>query len=205
MKTTNIYFPKFPWFYESILSSVVDSAEDYEIENFIEDWQLGKWAWYDELTNIIEIDYKATHEQMAKDWYKLAKSKLPNIKEDTGIELLDYAKMVSPNYYNYSTDEIDIIVQYDTGKTIAYLENNIEEFAKYIKEENTSYDGFMAFFPNEYTDYVANGDFEPWELTQIIDFYIDQWEKWKYSLDENFNDSIIMELQCELIYTLLNK
>ena len=52
------------------------------------------------------------------------------------------------------------------------LYNNKISFTKYIKDHNTSYDGYIPSGTNVFDDYIKSDDFEAFELTQIIDFYI---------------------------------
>jgi len=73
---------------------------------------------------------------------------------------------------------VNISIDYDIEKIIQYLNDNREEFTKYIKENNTSYDGFIAFLENTFDDYIKDlrDDCKEAQLTQVIDFYIENME-----------------------------
>ena len=194
-----IYLPKFPWFYESILSSIVDSQEEYMIENLIEDWKIDKNSLdtYSDMSDIIDIDYKKTHDGVAKQWTSLFIDILPDLEKDTWLKIVAYESLWSPKYYNFSTDEVNANIEYDIEKIVQYLEKNRDDFTKYIKENNTSYDGFIAYLDNTFDDYIKalRDDTKESELTQVIDFYIEQ-----NKLEENI-DNIHYDIEVCLEYT----
>ena len=70
----------------------------------------------------------------------------------------------SPREYNFSTDTLDFEVEINKTKLLQTLKNleTDQEFSKYLKDNFTSYDGFMSFTPNNYhdlkTQIVGEGD-----------------------------------------------
>ncbi len=60
----------------------------------------------------------------------------------------------SPREYNFKTDELDFTVDIDETKLREALEalRGDAEFAVYLREHFTSYDGFMSFTPNNYAE-----------------------------------------------------
>jgi hypothetical protein len=90
---------------------------------------------------IVDIDYKKNHDSYARAWYDKVKETIATrLLEDTSIRLMDYEKLVSPQFYNYSTDEVQISIEYDYDRMIQYLRDNEETFSQYILEKNTSYE-----------------------------------------------------------------
>ena len=193
MKT--FYIPLFPWFYDSVLSSLLDSEQ----ENLCNEYGVKDC---EELDEKIVIDWKATHEKTAKEFLNLFTEKLGDeLDEKTGIKIKGFSRLVSPRFYNYSTDEIEAFYEIDEKKAIEFLKANKEKFSQYIKDENTSYDWFIAYFQNDFEEYIES-ELEPWKVTQIIDFYIllEDEAGAKY-MNNPIIDEIIMELCPSLEYT----
>ena len=80
----------------------------------------------------------------------------------------------SPRFYNYRTDRLVLSVNVDVEllKGYAYSSHPIE-FESYLKENFTSYDGFISFVPNNLSDFLE------WEETDqqtsidvLIEFYL---------------------------------
>ena len=80
----------------------------------------------------------------------------------------------SPSFYNYRTDRLVLSVNVDVEllKGYAYSSHPIE-FESYLKENFTSYDGFISFVPNNLSDFLE------WEETNqqssidvLIEFYL---------------------------------
>ena len=169
------------------------------IENLIEDWKIDKNSLdtYSDMSDIIDIDYKKTHDGVAKQWTSLFIDILPDLEKDTWLKIVAYESLWSPKYYNFSTDEVNANIEYDIEKIVQYLEKNRDDFTKYIKENNTSYDGFIAYLDNTFDDYIKalRDDTKESELTQVIDFYIEQ-----NKLEENI-DNIHYDIEVCLEYT----
>ena len=189
MKTT-IYLPNFPWFYESALSSIVDREEEYLLDELINDGKLPPESDYDDMTKIIYIDYTKTHGYIAESYFDSFKSELTN--NPTGITIWEYESMYSPKQYNFSSDEINMSVEYDPDTITKYLDDNREAFTAYIKTENTSYDGFRSFMTNDYDAYIRTlrDDTHESQLTQVLEFYIEN------NMPE-LRDNIVEELYSE--------
>jgi len=60
----------------------------------------------------------------------------------------------SPREYNFSSDEINVRVEYDFNKIVQYLVKHKEKFSKYIEKKNKSCDGFMAYGSTIFETYV---------------------------------------------------
>lgn len=80
------------------------------------------------------------------------------------IEEMDFDTLVSPRYYNYSTDKVYANVTFADGwkdKVLAFMDENKEWLTKRIKAEWTSCDGFMSFMPNDFERWHKEFEFNP--------------------------------------------
>ena len=202
----DIFLPEFPWFYDSHLSEAIDYHEKYLIECLIEEWKLPSEADCDDLIKIVTIDYDATRHGIGEKWYNLFIEKVgKSLKRDTSIDLIAYVWIVSPRYYNYETDQLEMTIQYDHDKVIEYLNANREAFQVYITRHNTWYDWYIPNFSNDFNSYTGSYNLEPWELTQVIDFFIEQIDDPNLvdiDMEMSFIEEMIMELETELVYTI---
>ena len=84
--------------------------------------------------------------------------------EDFKFEIVDDSiEVVSPQYYNYSTDRCFCLVDTNrkTLKLIKKYTLRLEGVEQYIKDHFTSYDGFISFITN---------DFNKWKELDIEDY-----------------------------------
>ena len=68
---------------------------------------------------------------------------------------LSFNEMWSPKYYNYSTDQIYATLEVENddefiAKVLELMDANKERLSKIIKENHTSYDGFVSFMENKF-------------------------------------------------------
>lgn len=172
-----IYIPSFPGFYHSHLSAMVDQEEEYIIENYIEEGILKEWDDYEELCEVIDIDYTTTHENIAKDYYCEYEGIVNELwLEKIGIKLWAFESLWNPEYYNYSSDEVKVYCEIDINKILEYLESKKEAFTKFIQENNRSCDGFISFMDDSYSVYIDNikDDLKENQVSQIIEFFIEE-------------------------------
>ncbi len=167
-----VNIPNFPWFYESILSSLIDSEEEREIEYLIEEWKLKEWSNYNDLMKIISIDYKKEREKISKSYFSLWKQIVAPIMAPIWITILEYSGLYSPREYNFSTDSVEFTVEIEYEKVISFLNENKDDFSKYIERENTSYDWFFSFLSNDFDNYIEEIEQRDVCITQVIDFII---------------------------------
>ena len=161
---TNI---NFGGFYESIHSDVID--------NYIE---IMEYNWED-------VDYNSTYKTYAEDYIKILNQKL-----DTNIV---FKGLVSPKFYNYSTDFINVeISKKDIIKLFQYIkeEDLKQEVFNIIKESSTSRDGYISFY--NYNDY-----FKKENLAILLECLFD-------IIIEHLDNDIIEELQANYIDIILN-
>ena len=159
----------FPGFYESCLSSALDDAENMEAENIIETHP--------------DLDMAAVHEALyrhsdyGKGFRHIAEASvgwLNHVLEDTGIELV-FESMRSPREYNFTTDRLFVILR---PEHIPLLRAKVDEerFAKVIRDNFTSRDGFISFYSNDITDWREKplGEWDHNELGTLLTTFLRQ-------------------------------
>ena len=89
---------------------------------------------------------------------------------------MDYAGMYSPRYYNYDTDRVLIDVDYNFIKLVKYCRHtNKDKFNQYLKNNYTSYDGYISFVENSVDGFFSKDWFNSHKnmaVQVMIEFYI---------------------------------
>ena len=139
MKVTQleINFPLFEGFYNSYL----DLSENIEVGE-------GEEFCMDE-KQFDEIDWKSTNNNVSKFYLEYIKDELKDFFNEIGIINLDFVKVDSPKYYNYSTDKLVCNIQIDKNVFVHELRKyNFDIWEQFLKDNFTSCDGFISFYPN---------------------------------------------------------
>lgn len=201
MQKKEIYLPIFWWFYNSI--------HDFDYEYIIEDFKseindytklseedkqiVLNWSW-SEIFNIFDkyydVDYIKYYNDYSKEFTRIFTERYWTQLESIWIYNIEYVDIYSPQYYNYDTDRININIDYDINKLKTFLQEYKEQFSKYIIKHNTSYDWFIPYWTNVFDEYLDTDSFKPFELTQIIDFYIE--------LDNEDDDNIAIDIHYDI-------
>jgi hypothetical protein len=74
--------------------------------------------------------------------------------------------MTSPRYYNFETDRLwaDVELRYDWMDVVReFMVENADWLRERIKDEWTSYDGFMSFMSNNFDDLSHDEDENTWK------------------------------------------
>lgn len=154
MNTLEFNLPLFEGFYNSIL----DVAEYIEVGDDENNCEMTE-------AEFNSIDWAKTYENVGK-WYldEFIKENLDVLKQ-FGIEL-EFVKIDSPKYYNYSTDKLVCKATFNKAKLLRefykLLGQQPEYWEDFIHRQFTSCDGFISSYSN---------DNEVWEseLLDIID------------------------------------
>ena len=156
----------FSGFYESIWSAEYELA-DFEFEEGLE---------YDE---DYDFDYDAYKDavgervtQIYQEW----------VRECIGYHVhVKYDGITSPAYYNYSTDSLDVIIEFDeVGKReiLRAFEKNYFAIASMIAKECDDCPGYWSWLTNEYSDWTDDKLFDdserqqPVYLSSLLDYII---------------------------------
>lgn len=180
------WLPIFPGFYGTIFNS--DGYEEQELYNLNKERERNGLDPVD--LDACEWDYDEYNNRIASDCTDYICSELEKLELISGYEL---EKLVSPAYYNYSNDSINVMYKLDDNnfKNIhKYLLDNKESFEDYLKGKYTSYDGFLSRYSNDVSDWLTESfkddmiDSEH-KLSSIFEFIcenedIDQYELYDY-------------------------
>lgn len=180
----------FSGFYESIHSHELD----YALENLFEN-DTG-----DINQQLFELAYnKINWSDVHKDY---AKAYTEALATECNLESLKFTDLVSPKYYNFTTDRIFCSIDLSEVEKI-YNAIPKEELESKIKDRFTSYDGFISYYSNDLEDWET--DLSKWDHNQIgtlLECYIDL----------HFGDSLTSIQESELLdpvnelsYHLLHK
>ena len=130
MKIIESFLPIFQGFYGTIF----EADED----NMIEDgktWDDYNWDYKDYMTRVAKACCCTIEDQL----------------KDFGITVT-FQNVYSPREYNFSNDSINVAYHLEDdsfNKVLAYLLENKEAFTQHVKDNFTSYDGFMSFYSND--------------------------------------------------------
>jgi hypothetical protein len=130
------YLPLFSGFYGSHWDEVDFYGED-EIYNIPED------RCFDDF-----VDWDKYHQAIAEEYCYYVEEELSDF-----INGIEFQKLVSPKYYNFSNDSINCAIDIDVDKVNEYLKDNALQFAKYLKERYTSCDGFISSYSTDVNDW----------------------------------------------------
>jgi hypothetical protein len=145
------WLPVFQGFYGSGLED--DQQLEYTLFNDPDDKRMlpEHKEWLEE--NITDcIDYQDYHNVMADS---ICEGICDELESHELINDYKFEGLRSPKYYNFSNDSIDVEVEVDIVKLISLCEGQIEEFAEYLKENYTSYDGFRSSYSNNPDDWFG--------------------------------------------------
>ena len=179
MKTIQleINFPLFEGFYNSYL----DLSENIEVGEG-EDYTMNK-------EQLDEIDWKKTNENVSKFYLNYFKDELSDFFKSIGVLSLEFIKVDSPKYYNYSTDKLVCNIEINKDVFVHELRKyNLDNWEQFLKDNFTSYDGFISFYPNnpkEWTELIQqNFDIDNIIVETLLQFYLEQNEEF-YKIKEN--------------------
>ena len=163
------YLPVFNGFYNSLFE-YDNEEQDIEYYNEMENTDLD----FDDF----EFDYKDYHNRVAVSCVSNIEQYLKH--ENLDIEII-FEELVSPREYNFTNDSINVTYRLNKATyntLIKYLEDNIVEWNKYIKELYTSRDGFSSFYSNDGNDWIEDFKIaEDEDLTgtfgRLLEFYFE--------------------------------
>lgn len=166
-----INFPLFEGFYNSYL----DLSENIEVGEG-DDYYLMNEEQFD------EIDWNKTNENVSKFYLNYFKDELSDFFKSIGVLSLEFIKVDSPKYYNYSTDKLVCNIEIDKNVFVHELRKyNFDNWEQFLKDNFTSYDGFISFYPNdpnEWTELIAEKfDIDNIIIETLLQFYLEQNEE----------------------------
>lgn len=177
-KKVDTWLPIFSGYYHSIFDQSedyvyreLDMSDDEIRECYSEVFEAGvsmeffraEFSWY--------LDFRAAENACSE----YIANGLVDLEHADIIENVVYQKTVNPKYYNFSTDSINVEIEYNTEKLKKYISENKEAFKEYIKGKYTSYDGFISSYTNEADQWIEdinNDDLCSHSLGSVLQFVI---------------------------------
>lgn len=158
--STNI----FEGFYES---NLFNSDTEYYINQLLQD---------EEHPEEVEIDFNPYCEAVAKYVAGLLQDYCVLYRHDDVIKDIKYLSISSPRFYNYTTDKLNLEIDFNMNNLKKFIKENKEDFNLYLKDNFTSYDGFISFIDNNYNDFMDKFYNDPTEkdrsLNVMLEYYI---------------------------------
>ena len=154
MKTIETWLPVFPGFYGTWYET--DSDEEMELDHINQERQdkgLPEIEW-----DQIEWDWDAYKDAIGKDACEVFENNM-----DAFLTRVEFESISSPREYNFTNDSINCAIHLTevNKKTIMkFLKDHAEEWARYLRDTYTSYDGFLSRYSN---------NTEEWSDQSILD------------------------------------
>ena len=175
MKTQKTWLPIFSGFYNSIFDpsdSYIESETDLTKEEYQEYYEnlcmagVSQEFFNENFYDCLDYasGYKGASEYIC--------NALIDLEHANIIQEIRYEKLVSPKFYNFSTDSIDCEITYDDEKMMQYLRDNKEAFDKYLTETYTSRDGFSSSYSNDIDIWMNEENHGEHEVGSILEFII---------------------------------
>ena len=189
MKTK--YYTTRSQFYGFYESDYYHSDMEYDYDNLMED-SMPKGKHY-ELTKF--NDYQKA---LCKEWIDLVKHQLEfatgNVIKKISTRNFE---LDSPREYNFTTDKLIVNVEFRLRALEHWcLKNKPEKFNKYLKENYSSYDGFISFTPNSidafkekyFNEYKT---FEERERNNLINVMLEFYFECQIDFETDVNEEIV--------------
>ena len=170
--TISCYLPFFPGFYESMLSFDYDDLAYWLEEETASTEEEIQEAWE-------HVDNERYEKDIAGEWVNHFDTLLQETIKTAGIPCpivigaLD--KIDSPREYNFSTDNVDVPVTVNYPALLEWIGANcLESFDAHLKENYSSYDGFMSFIANNAAAFMEE-DQDERNTTAVLGFIMSEY------------------------------
>lgn len=149
------FLPVFPGFYNTIFEpDLVEADENYFLS--------------EDCFEVQNCDLEPACRQMVHE--------VETELQRAGIDVkLEFQHLESPREYNFRNDTININVSYDSEavKTIKqFLIKDIELFTGYLKDNYTSYDGFISGHSTDVLDWLESFSTNSHKFGAVLDFIL---------------------------------
>ena len=155
----NIELPFFPGFYESDLENG-DTAY-WAIKEELDYYRNDCDTPCKELTeDDFDFNYSDYEKDVREQWVEGFRENAPEF-----VVSVENVEMTSPKYYNFSTDKLWADIELKDGwedDVRKFMDENADWLRKRIKDDWTSYDGFMSFMSNNFGDTSHDEDEDYW-------------------------------------------
>lgn len=196
IKTIKTFLPVFNGFYNSVFEPEspferdLESGEsDQEILEYYKDLEIDDFDWLKE--NIFRhTNYGAIQNECAE----IITDSLMDLDELDLIKSIKFEKVVSPKYYNFSTDSINVEIEADFNKIADYLKQNLETFKQDRLDRYTSRSGFISHYSNDLDYWLDQENWDSHGLGSVLDFILNnEHSDAVFALYEAANDNYLYE------------
>jgi hypothetical protein len=202
----NTFLPGFNGFY----GSIYEPNEEYELDH-INDIRLENNLDPIELDDL-EFDYKAYYQEVSQEITLVVEGILKDLNL---VKSIEYQSLVSPKYYNFSNDSIEVGIIPNAKNIVKYWNKHKNKWNQYLKDNYTSYDGFISSYDNENwsIETILEGTHELGSFLQFAlmnegineyDIYEDV-ESASYISCSNYDDAITMAVKPQIPSILQGK
>ena len=198
---TETFLPGFSGFYGTIHEFNENAIQSDDIVERLDEEHVLDIPSSIDLDDLYEVDY----EQYQKDYVEAYTDVIEEFFNDNGLKVkFTFQSVVSPKYYNFSNDSINIECDYEPSDIIDLIEENFEAFQKYIEESYTSRDGFSSSYSNdadEWMNGIREDGFGDHELGACLEFILTLYDFEEFDMAEmareagNIYESSYIELK----------
>lgn len=190
--------PIFPGFYETIISEGY-SDQDSEVEYLKEQGSIPSDI------DISNVDFTYDYDSYKRDISIAYTDALAEHLEDHDLAYnVEFESIISPKYYNYSTDRLFIDLEVNMPRINQVIDENAEAFTKYLQDNYTSYDGYISFIENKpslFADKLAA--LEPEYISVALRFCLEVLHSGHDSIDYELSISAIEDVSlCNYIESI---
>ena len=162
----SIELPFFPGFYESDLMNsdtpywAIKDELDYYQKDLPYDHPELKSVYAKLTEDDLDFNYADCEKVLSDNFVEAWKNNAPEI-----VEGVEFDEIVSPKYYNHSTDRLFAFITLRDGwenEVREFMRENADWLRARIKEDWTSYDGFMSYMSNNFDDTSRDTDTDTW-------------------------------------------
>lgn len=176
------YLPIFSGYYGNSMWDQ-DENENFELQNINDERENNgkKPIEWDEM----EFNYSAFYEELSEKITVSVESLLCDF-----VEKIEFEGLISPKFYNYSNDSINVSIFPKKTEIMEYLDQNNDDFEHYLKDNYTSYDGFISFKPNNVAEFMDGAPLEDeHKLGSILNFIANNEEIDEYAVYDEIIDT----------------
>ena len=180
---------QFEGFYES---NYYHNDMEYDYNNLMDDESMPKGRHYE----LVKFD--KYQRDLCKEWIDLVKHQLEfatgNVIKKISTRNFE---LDSPREYNFTTDKLIINVEFRLRALEHWcFKDKAEKFNKYLKENYSSYDGFISFTPNSidafkekyFNEYKT---FEERERNNLINVLLEFYFECQIDFETDVNEQIL--------------
>lgn len=149
------YLPLFSGFYGSVWDDVDFYGED-------EYYQLPDGMYFDDM-----VDWETYHDAIARKMCEFVEEELRPF-----VSKVTFEEVVSPRFYNFSNDSINVEISFDVKAIQNYLLANFAMFDAYISDRYTSRDGFISYYSDNAFEWLEDWSNDKHMVGAVLDFIL---------------------------------